>query len=300
MGVEVTQVKVDVTGDAVARGKLDKLDDKMDKVKASAQEASAAIAATDAQAKSGLGARWLALKANAKKRGIIKEEGLEFGGLEIGREGFRVSEEFRKGARGGVTGPLLRGAFVGAVAGNALGSALESTADLVDFIKQRPSWEEVKDSAKNLALDASSALYEASGAKTILRGITRLSGVNGHVFDTAFESAFAGDRETTLQAEIREQGERNMMLQAQARKLDAEVAERRRVLGEQREQAEAEFAQLVKGLKVKIFSGGASFGRSANQQLQDHMRNYEESVAREKRDKRIQQVDEQLQEMEGL
>jgi len=298
MGIEVTQVKVELAGDKKAGKKLDKLDKKMDEVKRSAVAASSAVSATDAKAKGGLGSRWLALKAGAKKRGILKEESLEWGPLALTRGGFAVPEEFRKGQTAGRAGPLLRGAFVATVAGQAIGASLNAAADAVDFLKKRPSWEEIKDASTDVALDASSALYETVGAKSILKGGHRLAGGNPEVFEAAYADAFSTGL-TAVQKQAADGTELAAIRALAAASIKAEEA-KKDALRKQLETQDAEYAKVAKGLKTKIHGiKGTSLNRQANQDFQTIMRDHDQERLKEMNDKRTQPAREMLQEMEG-
>lgn len=110
MAVEKLKVEIDVQGEAPAAAAAARLEAKARKAEERARVAKfAAEDADQASRRAGRGVESSVrgLLDSARKRGILKEDSLEFGAVKIGRQGFGVSEEWMKGKRGAVAGPLL-------------------------------------------------------------------------------------------------------------------------------------------------------------------------------------------------
>jgi hypothetical protein len=106
MGVDKLRVDVDVQGEGQARLAASRLEKRAEQVQQKAKQARQEIDRADSGART-IDGRIRGLLDRAKRRGILKEEGLEYGAVKLGRSGIGVSEEWMKGKRGAVAGPLL-------------------------------------------------------------------------------------------------------------------------------------------------------------------------------------------------
>lgn len=250
MGVErtVVQVKVDER-EALASGR--RVRGELDKIEAEAKETQRAVdqARTSGQ---GLQGRFAGLLDRAKRKGILKEEGLEFGPFAVGRSGFRMSEEYTKGKKGGMAGPLLRGAFIAGVTGNAIGAGLGTIADFRQYIDEfdmTPA-----QALKEVSREMSRGIFDRSGAAAIVRNGLRLAGERVDVIDAAFDLAFGSSEPTALEAEIDAQkANRRAFMKWQAERDKAErKAERKReeAIDNALAKIDQQLAERLKGLRA--------------------------------------------------
>lgn len=273
MSIKKTQVKVDVTGEQKAIADVKKVDREVKKLGKDADVAKRKVESAKTATKGG---RFGRLLERARARGILKEESFVFGGIELGRDGFRIEEEFKKGKRGtGLGASALKTFTIASLAGHGIGGLLNKTADLLDFIEQNKDLS-VGQIARELANGASQSLFEFVGVKSIVGGIHRLSGGDAANFEQAFKMTFGDD---SLDREILAQQNRNTVLHARALAAQLAFEERQAAFEKQRAAAVDAIDKAAAGLSAKIARpGGIKLDSRMNARFQQL---HKERVSRE-------------------
>lgn len=277
-GVRKTKVEIDLTGEDKAIAGAKRLDKEVKKVTKDAKQATREAEKAKASGK-GLRGRFGKLLDRAKARGILKEESLVFGGIELGREGFKIEEEAKKGKRGMGLGSLAAKSFtIASIAGHGIGGTLNKIADVSDFIAANKHLT-TGQVAMSLATGASQSLYEVVGARSILTGILRLSGEASGTIDTAFDQAFGDD---TLDRQILANTNRIQRLRAANIKRDEAEAEREEAFVAAQAKSIEEINKRAVGLSAKIIRPrGIKFDSYLNERFQKLHR---EAVERDRTD----------------
>lgn len=241
MGVQKTTVVVEVDGEQQAAATARRLEDIANRVKAKADQAKQAVNQAETRG------RLATLTDSLKRRGILSRSGFELGPVELKRSGFGLNAGFFRGSSFGAAAGVT-------IAGNVIGRALEQTADWVDVLRENDL------SAGQVAAAAGMGLlkgiFEFTGSKSILRGISRLSGTRADVFDEAYEGVFAGVLGTKTQADIDIMGVAAAQRErwAQMRKLEEAEQKRRQAIEAQTAEIRSKLdeleAQSLRGIKA--------------------------------------------------
>lgn len=205
-----------------------------------------------------LGNRAQGLLDRARKRGILKEEGLELGPLAVGAGGIRGSEEWMKGKRGAVAGPLLA-VFVVSTAAHTLASGARGINDSLDWYDTHRETG-YAGLAKHASMAAWDGFVDKMGVYALAREGARMFGFsagNAENVDLALDdlrsNAFGDGKSQVDQIIDQQRTARRQFLEnlyAQNASKIREKTKRREAMDEALSKIDQAYAERLSGLKV--------------------------------------------------